>query len=395
MKASQSPQNRFVCQEYAKLYVALTRAIGIESWLVHIDRDAFGYPCYHDCAAILVDGHVMLVDPTWRLMGILHKEYSVLDDVQAISHHLMQSLTDKPDPRRLRVGLKLNPDDHWTRVQFVMQMAAAGEMGVAQEEMKKLEREPEKWDVHLASAELHEANGRWSETVGALARALALSPSNAVVHMKIARAYDRVGNSSEAEKHLADALELDRGGISSEMRESASLRLALGNARSDGRPGRAVSQQTLVLRAEAGDTVAQIALGQMAFDKGNIQEALDWLRKAADQGSALAQLNYARGLVAALGKEGGNDALMWFTRAAEQGAADAQHDLGLMLYEGKLVPEDMVAAYTWMSLAAAQEHKKAKSMLRYMELFISPDELARARKRTAEFTPVKKPTPKN
>lgn len=392
LKASQNPQNRFVCQEYAKLFVGLARAVGIDSWLVHIDRDAFGYPCYHDCAAILVDGDIMLVDPTWRLMGILHEEYSVLDDVQAISHHMMQSLTDKPDPLRLRAGLKLNPNDHWTRVQFVRQMAEAGEMAAAEEVMKKLEREPENWDVHFASARLHEANGRWSETVGALERALALSPSNAVVHLNIAEAYDRIGNSRETEKHLALVLELDRGEISSQMRESASLRLALGSARSDARPGSALSQQTLVQRAEAGDTAAQMALGQMAFDKGNIQEALDWLGKAADQGSALAQLNYARGLVAAHGKEGGKDAMGWFTRAAEQGSADAQHDLGLMLYEGKLVPEDMVAAYMWMSLAAAQDHKKARTWLRHMEIFIRSDEVAEARKRAGAFTPKKSPT---
>ncbi len=354
LKASRNPQNRFVCQEYAKLFVGLTRAIGIESWLVHIDRDAFGFPAYHDCAAILLEGEVVLVDPTWRFMFIPHQESSVLDDVQAISHHLMQSLPDKPDPRRLRAGLKLNPDDHWTRVQFVRQMAEAGEVIAAEEEMKRLEREPKKWDTHFVSAKLHETHLRWSQAVEELKRALALSPSNAVVHTEIAKAYEQLGKPHDMEKHLTRALELDRGEISSEMRENASVWLTIRKANNN-------------------------AL--------SIEEALDKLRKAAEQGNALAQLNYASSLLSTRGKEAAKEALTWITRAAEQGMPDAQHNLGSMLYEGKLVPEDMVAAYTWMSLAAAQEHKKAKSMLRYMEIFIHPDQLTEARKRVAAFKP--------
>lgn len=358
LKASENPQSRFICQDYAKLFVGLTRAIGIESWLVHIDRDAFGYPAYHDCAAILVEGEVMVVDPTWRFLFIPHQEFSVLDDVQAISHHMMQPLNGNLDPRRLRTGLKLNPDDHWTQVQFVRQMADTGKVSVAEAEevMKKLGLENEKWDTYLASAKLHEAHLRWNEAVEALKRALALSPSNAVVHKEIARAYEHIGKPREVEKHLALALELDRGEISPELRENAAVWLTIQKANTD----------TL-----------------------SIEEALDKLRKAAEQGNALAQLNYASNLLSTRGKEAATEALAWFTRAAEQGMADAQHNLGLMLYEGKLVPEDMVAAYAWMSLAAAQEHKKAKSMLRYMEIFISSDEVARARKRAAGFTPKK------
>lgn len=381
MEASQNRQNRFVCQEYAKLFVGLTRAIGIESWLVHIDRDAFGYPAYHDCAAILLEGEIVLVDPTWRYMFIAHREFSVLDDVQAISHHLMQTGVGEPNPRRLRTGLKLNPEDHWTQVQFVRQMAEAGEITEAEEVMKKLKRGPEKWDVHLAAAKIHATHMRWNEATETLKRALVLSPSNAVVHFRIAEAYDKTGNSNEADKHLALALTSDRGEFSSDIREGASVRLAIQNAKGN--------VQSVVQRAEAGDVPSQLVLGQMAFDKGNLQEALVWLGKAADQGGALAQLNYARGLVAAHGEKGGKEALVWFTRAAEQGFADAQHELGLMLYEGKLVPEDMEAAFTWMSLAAAQEHKEAKSWLSQMKIFIKPDEQARARERAAAFTPRK------
>lgn len=317
----------------------------------------------------------------------------MLDDVQAISHHMMQPPAGTPDPHRLRAGLKLNPDDHWTRIQFVRQMAAAGELDLAARELQKLEREPEKWDVHLAAAGLHEARGRWDEAAEALQSALVLSPSNAVLHFELAKAYDHMGRTSESDKYLAAALALDRGEISTEVRESAAVRLAIGNAQAEARSARAPLSQTMVQQAEAGDTTAQMALAQTAFGQGRIEEGLDWLRRAAAQGSALAQLTYGRGLLAARGQAAGKEVLLWLTRSAKQGYDEAQHDLGLILYDGRLAPKDMGAAYAWVSLAAAQGNKKARSLLREMDLFIRPEELAEARKRADAFTPKKEPMP--
>jgi tetratricopeptide (TPR) repeat protein len=333
----------------------------------------------------------MLIDPTWRVMGIKHQEFAVLDDLQAISHHAMQAGDGEPDPRQMRAGLKLNPDDRWTRLQFVRGMAQAGQHDAAAEELRKLRGGPETWDVHQVEADVHAAQRHWKEALDSLQRALALSPSNAAVHMAMARAYDHLGNQHDSDKHAEAALRLDRGEISAEMREFASFRVALGQARTQLKSGSDSSHRALQTRAEAGDVGAQIALAQICFEEGpkGIDEGFRWLRKAAAQGNAQAQLNYALNLLRRNGLDAGTEPVEWLTRAAEQGLDDAQYRLGLILYEGKLVVRDMAAAYLWVTLAAAQGSKEAKTLLKEMDIFIRPDDSAEARKRAAAFAPKK------
>jgi hypothetical protein len=168
---SVDPLTRFSCQEYAKLFVALARVLGLEAWLVHIERCADGSPAYHDCAALFLEGHGVLIDPTWRAFGISHQAFTVLDDVQAISHQAMQG-DDKPNPRLLRMGLKLYPEDRWTRLQFVRGMAKAGELDTAAEDLRKVQATgTESWDTYEAAAELEMARERWQPALAELHRA--------------------------------------------------------------------------------------------------------------------------------------------------------------------------------------------------------------------------------
>jgi TPR repeat protein len=60
----------------------------------------------------------------------------------------------------------------------------------------------------------------------------------------------------------------------------------------------------------------------------------------------------------------------------------------MLLYEGKLVPGDKIAAYKWMLLAAESGTKDSKSLLREMEIFLNQSEVEDARKQAAKFKPV-------
>lgn len=64
------------------------------------------------------------------------------------------------------------------------------------------------------------------------------------------------------------------------------------------------------------------------------------------------------------------EAAKWARRAAEQGYPAGQADLAYLYEQGKGVPLDYVAAYTWYSLAAAggENHSPArlKSLTRIM-----------------------------
>ncbi len=56
-------------------------------------------------------------------------------------------------------------------------------------------------------------------------------------------------------------------------------------------------------------------------------------------------------------------AAKWIRKAAEQGDALAQYNLGLMYYNGNEVPLDKIKAYTLWMKAARQGHEEAQHNL--------------------------------
>jgi clan AA aspartic protease (TIGR02281 family) len=95
--------------------------------------------------------------------------------------------------------------------------------------------------------------------------------------------------------------------------------------------------------------------------------ALNWYRKAADQGLAVAQNNL--GMMHEKGQGVAQDyaaALNWYRKAADQGYAPAQHSLGFMYDSGRGVLKDDVAAASWYRKAADQGDAHAQSNLGIM-----------------------------
>ena len=60
------------------------------------------------------------------------------------------------------------------------------------------------------------------------------------------------------------------------------------------------------------------------------------------------------------------EAINWNRKAAEQGHADAQYNLGVMYYNGEGVPLDYAEAARWYRLAAEQGHASAQNNLGFM-----------------------------
>lgn len=84
-------------------------------------------------------------------------------------------------------------------------------------------------------------------------------------------------------------------------------------------------------------------------------EAASWYRKAADQGLANAQHNL--GVLYEVGSgvpKHGGEAQQWYRKAAEQGDMYAQYNLGRLLRS-----DDVIQAYAWLNLAAAQGYEDA------------------------------------
>jgi uncharacterized protein len=186
----------------------------------------------------------------------------------------------------------------------------------------------------------------------------------------------------------------------------------------------------LYLRAaERGDTEAQFIVGGMYF-KGigtekNPKEAFKWLYKAAKNGQSSPQSQKIIGQAFLMGnvvpqnyaasiewyrlaaENGDHDAqnelaflyyigrgveqdfstsFKWFEKAAQGGLAVAQYNVGIMWYTGNGVEKaDLIKAYTWLSLAAANGHKDAAAASKYLETTLNASELTKAQQQATQF----------
>jgi hypothetical protein len=127
--------------------------------------------------------------------------------------------------------------------------------------------------------------------------------------------------------------------------------------------------QSWLLRAARADHLdAQTTLGLLLFDSGSRDEAMQWLRKAAERGEPRAMLVY-----------------------------------GTALFNGDGVPRDTVMAYAYVSRSAAQGLEPAKATLHEMDSILPVDvrqkgvAIALGKAKAAEAKPravVAKPAPK-
>ena len=141
------PAQSFCCQEYAKLYVALARAVGLKAFYVHLEKDYSGDIVYHDCAAVFAGDKALLVDPAYQWFGAPHKEYMLLDDVQAIAHHYYQRSGKGTQVARCRLASKLHPDTAWGQLHLAGALIKANDFVEAGKALQKAQQlEPGRWD---------------------------------------------------------------------------------------------------------------------------------------------------------------------------------------------------------------------------------------------------------
>lgn len=145
--------------------------------------------------------------------------------------------------------------------------------------------------------------------------------------------------------------------------------------------------------ADQGDALAQKNLGDMYHNgygvSENYAEAARWMRKAAEQREANAQ--FLLGYMYQQGQgvpEDYAEAVRWYRKAAAQGNAVGQLALGTMYHDGDGVPKDYVQSYMWLNLAAAGGINKAVQFRNKLEHLMTPEQIAEAQRRTAEWRPV-------
>jgi TPR repeat protein len=120
--------------------------------------------------------------------------------------------------------------------------------------------------------------------------------------------------------------------------------------------------------AEQGYSIAQYALG-LSYENGfgvekDLGEALKWISESAEQGFAYAQLDLGgRCLTGKDIEEDPDEAARWFGKAAQQGLDLAQYAFGICYQSGHGVAKDEAEAVNWYRKAAEQGHAEAQRTL--------------------------------
>ena len=123
--------------------------------------------------------------------------------------------------------------------------------------------------------------------------------------------------------------------------------------------------------AEQGYAYAQVNLGRMYREGWGVPqddaEAVRWYRLAAAQGHANAQIGLA--MMYGFGQgvpQDDAEMVRWYRLAAAQGNAYAHYPLGLLYAEGRGVPRDDAEAVRWYRLSAEQGYADAQTTLGFM-----------------------------
>jgi tetratricopeptide (TPR) repeat protein len=171
------PVTDFNCQEYAKLYVVLARAVGLKACQVHLNRDCFGEIVYHDCAAVMADGKVWLVDPAYRWFGVHHQSWLPMDDLESVAHQLFQPKGGEDMVARCRAAVKLDRASAWGRVHLGRALRSAGRLREAAEALDEADRlEPGRWDALTQRGMLAADRGRTDEAEALFRKSIEAAP---------------------------------------------------------------------------------------------------------------------------------------------------------------------------------------------------------------------------
>lgn len=115
------------------------------------------------------------------------------------------------------------------------------------------------------------------------------------------------------------------------------------------------------------------------WTQGNYQEALPWIKAAADMGHQEAR--YYLGLAYLYGRATIQNFHLAFEQmqaSARQNHLNAQHQLGIMYRDGLGIDKNRELAYVWLNIAASRGHEAATHERNILSNMMSTDEITRA-----------------
>jgi len=201
------PEVSFVCQEYAKLFIALARDVSLKAFYVHVDKDYRGKTVPHDCAVVFADGRALFVDAGYNWFGVPHRDFVILDDLETIAHHFFQPTNTDRDVSRCRLAAKLHLDSAWGHLKLFRALYQAEKWDEARTALDAASRlEPNRWDVYLWQAVTADHDGDLQTALDYSQKSVESNPESAFAHCFRASLLAKTGKLKEARDELRAGL---------------------------------------------------------------------------------------------------------------------------------------------------------------------------------------------
>jgi tetratricopeptide (TPR) repeat protein len=201
------PGEAFDCQEYARLFVALARDVGVPAFYADVQKDNQGKGVYHACAAVFTQGKLLLVDPAYHWFGVPHQKVVVLDDLQAIAEQLFQGEDLPLHLARCRLGTKLDPASVYGQLALAEALIQADQWEEAGQAVAAAARlEPERWEVLMLRGGLALHEGHLEAALDAAQKAVAANPARGEAHGVLALVLQTQGKLEAARAEYQAAL---------------------------------------------------------------------------------------------------------------------------------------------------------------------------------------------
>lgn len=199
------PREYLTHDDRAILLVALGREAGLDMWLTTVHRNAEGGIVDRCCAALFVDNECFLVDPFDFWFGVPHREFRVLDDLQAIAFHLFRPVPGRPVEKGALIAEKLDPASISGLFLTADQLTVAGRFDEAETRLARAERrEPDRWELPFHRGMI--AAARNNDVAKQLyEKALEIHPAAGRAHIALAGRLTADGRLKEARDHLKKA----------------------------------------------------------------------------------------------------------------------------------------------------------------------------------------------
>jgi TPR repeat protein len=130
------------------------------------------------------------------------------------------------------------------------------------------------------------------------------------------------------------------------------------------------------------DPLGEWLVGHMVYSGAvpprDLNEATLWFQKAAAHKDPFGE--YLLGRVK-LDRKDYAGAAVWLQKAALQGVPQAQQELGLLLLQGRGVPEDKFGAYVWLLLSSQGSHRPLNNDLLALEAELGSNQVEEAKTR--------------